>query len=69
MSLQFDLLLTVCCNDHIEIPDGWNGKASPQICFTSRLIKILRNFVPPVTTSVQLGLEFQFIQSSYSAGV
>jgi hypothetical protein len=69
MSVQFDLMLAFCCNDHTEIPDAWYGKASPQICFTRRLAKILRNFVPPVTTSVQLGSEFQLIQASCSAAV
>jgi len=52
MSVQFDLMQAFCCNDRMEIPDGWYGKASPQIYFTSRLSKIFRNFVPPVTTSV-----------------
>jgi hypothetical protein len=46
MSVQFNLMLAFCCNDHTEIPDGWYAKASPQICFTSHLTKILRNFVP-----------------------
>ena len=69
MSVQFDLMPVFCCNDHMEIPDGWCGKASPQIYFTSRLTKILRNLVPPGTTSVQLGSEFQFIRASCSSAV
>ena len=46
MYVQFDLMLASCCNDHREIPDDWDGKASPPIRFTIHLIEILRNFVP-----------------------
>lgn len=67
--MQFDLMLAFCCNDHREIPDDWDGKPSPHICFTRHLTKIFRNFVPPVITRVQLGSEFQFIQASCSAAV
>jgi len=62
-------MLAFCCNDHTEIPDGWYDKASPQIYFTSCVTKILRNFLPPVNTSMKLGSELQFVQGSCSAAV